>query len=161
MAFLLLVRQVKVTVAGLEDLEIKCSRDVVIKADVLLDSVKDSTYDCVLMPGGLGGARALAASETVKDILHRHYNQDKYVAAICAAPTALHKIALGKSLTSYPSFQTQLQDDYNYITDQNVVQDGKLITSRGPGTCFEFALKVAEVLVGRDKSEEVAKGMLL
>jgi len=42
-----------------------------------------------------------------------------------------------------------------------VVQDGNLITSRGPGTAFEFALKISEQLAGVEKAQEVAKGMLL
>jgi len=50
---------------------------------------------------------------------------------------------------------------YSYVDDKNVVQDGNLITSRGPGTAFEFALKISEQLAGVEKAQEVAKGMLL
>lgn len=63
-------------------------------------------------------------------------------------------------MTSYPAFKPQLSEKYTYLED-NVVHDGNLLTSRGPGTAFEFALKIAEILVGTEQSKEVAKGMLL
>lgn len=49
----------------------------------------------------------------------------------------------------------------SYVDDQNVVQDGNLITSRGPGTAYEFALKISEQLAGSAKAQEIAKAMLL
>lgn len=84
------------------------------------------------------------------------------IAALCAAPTALlvHGIAFGHSLTSYPSFKEKLSDKYKYVDDQNVVYDGQLLTSRGPATAMEFALKLAELMVGAETSGTVAKGML-
>lgn len=74
---------------------------------------------------------------------------------------AAHKIALGKSLTSYPSVKDKLIADFKYVDDQIVVQDGQLITSRGPGTAFQFGLKIADVLVGSEKAKATAKGMLV
>ncbi|XP_037813981.1 protein dj-1beta-like [Lucilia sericata] len=155
---------VKVTVAGLSGTEpVKCSRDVVILPDTSLEASKSNKYDVVILPGGLGGSKAMAESAVVGEILKQQESEGRIVAAICAAPTALaaHSICQGKSLTSYPSVKSQLETIYKYIDDQTVVQDGNLITSRGPGTAFEFGLKIAEVLAGSDKAAEVAKGMLL
>lgn len=117
----------------------------------------------VILPGGLGGTEAFIKSSLVGDILKSQESNDRLIAAICAAPLALmaHKICLGKSLTSYPSTKDKLASDYKYVDDQIVVQDGKLITSRGPGTTFTFGLKIAEALVGVDKAKEVAKGLLV
>lgn len=117
----------------------------------------------IVLPGGLGGSQAMAESSLVGDILRDQESNGKLIAAICAAPTALlaHKIALGKSLTSYPSVKDKLSADYKYVDDKLVVQDGQLITSRGPGTAFLFGLKIVEVLVGAEKAKEVAKGMLV
>lgn len=99
----------------------------------------------------------------VGEILKSQESSDRWIAAICAAPLALsaHKIGLGKSLTSYPSVKDKLTSDFKYVDDQIVVQDGKLITSRGPGTAFQFGLKIAETLVGIEKAQQVAKGMLV
>lgn len=120
-------------------------------------------FDVVILPGGLGGTEAFIKSELVGGILKTQESSGRLIAAICAAPLALHahKIALGKSLTSYPSVKDQLTADYKYIDDKLVVQDGKLITSRGPGTAFQFGLEIAKVLVGEEKSKQVAKGLLL
>lgn len=151
------------TVAGVEAAgNVLCSRNITIKAEKALYDVKDETYDAVVLPGGLGGAKAMAGSSTVGEILRKQFDSGRLVAAICAAPTALqqHKIAFGKSITSYPSFQEQLQGDYNYITEK-VVKDGNLITSQGPGTAFDFALAIAKELAGEVKAKEVAKGLLL
>lgn len=104
----------------------------------------------------------MSESILIGTILKQQEDRGDLIAAICAAPTVLaeHGIHTGKSLTSYPSVKDKLTE-YKYVDDQNVVQDGQLITSRGPGTAFEFALKIAEVMAGADKSKEVAKGMLL
>lgn len=117
----------------------------------------------MILPGGLGGTDAFIASPLVGEVLKAQESAGRWIAAICAAPLALskHKIGLGKSITSYPSVKDKLTADFKYVDDQIVVQDGKLITSRGPGTAYQFGLKIAEVLVGADKAKEVAKGMLV
>lgn len=99
----------------------------------------------------------------VGDLLKQHAKENKLIGAICAAPSVLsiNDIFLGKSITSYPTFKPILADRYNYIDDQSVVHDGQLITSRGPGTAFVFALKLVEVLVDKEKAQEVSKAMLL
>ena len=77
-------------------------------------------------------------------------------------PTALfgHKIAFGKSITSYPSFKEKLGANYAYKEDR-VVQDGNLITSQGPGTTFEFALKIVEYMEGAEKAKSLVDPMRL
>lgn len=172
------------TVAGLNGVEpVKCSRDIVIVPDKSLDeAVCGGQYDAVVLPGGLGGSNAMGDSKAVGELLRSQEAAGRIIAAICAAPTALakHGIATGKSVTSYPAMKPQLVEKYrlvthfeslaiftsssspfSYVDDKNVVQDGTLITSRGPGTAYEFALKLSEQLVGLEKAQEVAKGLLL
>uniref|UniRef100_U5EU18 Putative transcriptional regulator dj-1 n=1 Tax=Corethrella appendiculata TaxID=1370023 RepID=U5EU18_9DIPT len=155
---------VEVTVAGLNGTDpVKCSRDVVIKPDTSFESASKNEYDCIVLPGGLGGSKAMCESKALGEILKKFESNGKIIAAICAAPTAFeaHSIALGKSITSYPSFKDQLSAKYKYVDDKKVVVDGNIVTSRGPGTAFDFALKLAEILAGQEKSQQVAKGMLL
>ena len=80
----------------------------------------------------------------------------KLLAAVCAAPTVFqaHDIGKGKTVTSYPAFKSKLEGDYIYSEDR-VVVDGNMITSRGPGTCFEFAFKLAELLVSKEMSDQL------
>lgn len=116
-----------------------------------------------VLPGGLGGAKAMSASKLVGDLLKYQESKDKLIAAICASPAMVlktHEVGVGKKITCYPSFKDQLDGKFTFV-DEVVVQDGKLITSQGPSTVFQFALKIVENLVGADKANEVAKGLLL
>ncbi|XP_013791316.1 glutathione-independent glyoxalase DJR-1.1-like, partial [Limulus polyphemus] len=103
-------------------------------------------------------------SSVVKGVLQEQENSGRLIAAICAAPIALksHGIGVKKSLTSHPSKQSEMEDGgiYTY-SDERVVVDGQLITSRGPGTAFEFALAVVEKLMGKDKANSLIPPMLL
>ncbi|XP_070561712.1 Parkinson disease protein 7 homolog [Ptychodera flava] len=155
---------VKVTVAGLDGPgAVKCSRDVVITPDKSLeDAVKDGPYDAVVLPGGGKGSQNLAASAAVGEVLKAHDSTGKLVTAICAGPTALlsHSIGKGKSLTSHPGVKDKLTSDYKYSEDR-VVIDGNMITSRGPGTTFEFALAIVEALHGKEEKDKIVPPMLV
>ncbi|CAH8842253.1 unnamed protein product [Trichobilharzia szidati] len=153
---------VQVTIGGLQgDGVVKASNGVCIKPSVALSSVSAQLFDLVVMPGGMGGSKAMADSTLVGQILKEHEKNNKYIAAICAAPIALeaHGIYKGKKLTSYPGFKEKLPS-YTYSEDK-VVVDGKLVTSRGPGTAFAFAMKLVELLCGETKAQNLTKGMLV
>ncbi|XP_043258240.1 protein dj-1beta-like isoform X1 [Colletes gigas] len=153
---------VDVTVAGLSETPcVKCSRDVKICVDASLKDLVNQKYDVVIMPGGLGGSKAFASSAEVGKLLQQQEKENRVIAAICAAPTALkaHGIAKGKQITSYPAMKDQLTDEYKYLEDK-VVTDGNLITSRGPATAFAFGLAIVEKLLDKETANNVAKGML-
>lgn len=156
---------VSVTLGGLQNGElIKCAHDIYIKPDIALDSkeVSEKLFDAIIMPGGLGGSNAMAGSAVVGQLLKKHFEAGMYVAAICAAPIALnqHNIGHGRKLTSYPSFGDKLKANYTYC-DDNVVVDDNLVTSRGPGTAFDFALKLAELMKGAATATKLRKDMLV
>lgn len=90
------------------------------------------------------------------------YEQEgKLVAVICASTLAIHaaKVFKGKKATSYPSLRSQVEDLYDY-QEEDVVIDGNLITSRGPGTAMTFALAIVQALVGQERRDKVAAGLL-
>ncbi|KND00062.1 DJ-1 family protein [Spizellomyces punctatus DAOM BR117] len=153
---------VDVTVAGLNGPNtVECSRHVKIVPDTGLSAVKDKTFDAILLPGGMGGAEAFSKSSTVHELLSQYYSQQKVVAIICASPIVLKaaQVAKGRSVTAHPSVKDQLVQDYNY-KEERVVVDGNLITSRGPGTAFEFALAVVKKLQGPEKLKEIVPPMI-
>ncbi|XP_056633374.1 protein dj-1beta [Diorhabda sublineata] len=158
---------VEVTITGVPECTlVKCSRGVRIQPDVCIaDAAKRIPFDVIVLPGGLGGSKAMAQSKEVGELLKEQEASGRHIAAICAAPLALkaHGIARGKNLTSYPSVKNELLDgDHGYqYKEEKVVIDGTIITSRGPGTAFDFALAIVEKLQGKEKAQEVAKGMLL
>ncbi|ERL93059.1 hypothetical protein D910_10361 [Dendroctonus ponderosae] len=148
---------IQVTVAGLPDSAVvKCSRDVNIKPDIGVSEAK-GPYDVLVLPGGLGGSKAMAESEAVGELLKEQEKAGRWIAAICAAPTALkaHHVAEGKTITCYPAMRAQMEEGgkYKYKEDK-VIVDGNVITSRGPGTAFDFALVIVDKLVGKEKASE-------
>uniref|UniRef100_A0A8R1DTV0 D-lactate dehydratase n=2 Tax=Caenorhabditis japonica TaxID=281687 RepID=A0A8R1DTV0_CAEJA len=154
---------VKVTYAGLSESEmVKCSRGVRIVPDASLESVKNQTFDLVMLPGGQPGSDTLAGHNEVGKMLRAQADSGGLIAAICAAPTVLMSHGIKPNLiTSHPSVRKQLESGgYNYSEDR-VVVSGKVITSRGPGTAFEFALKLVELLVGREKVDGLVEHLVL
>jgi len=156
---------VAVTVAGVDgDATVKCSRGVFIKPDLSLkDALKSAPYDAVIMPGGLGGAENLAKSEQVGAVLKEQAAGGRLVAAICAAPIALaaHGIYTGRAATSYPNDDIKAKlSGYSYREDR-VVVDGPLVTSRGPGTAFEFGLALVRELLGPEAAQKTGDPLLL
>lgn len=149
--------EIDVTVAGLEGGEVAASRGVRILPDTDLESAMKDAYDVIVLPGGGGGAQRLKADSRLRDLLQKMAADGKYVAAICAAPTVLAAAGLldNKTATSYPGYlDADLPPGCRYSEDA-VVEDGKVITSRGPGTAMDFALKLVERLAGAERRREV------
>ena len=138
------------------------SRKITVKADKVLGNSDLAEYDIVVLPGGQPGSTNLSKDERVLNIVRNFLADDKkIVAAICAAPMVLKAagVTKGRNLTSYPSDELKAMfDDANYIDDELVVQDGNLITSRGPGTVFDFAYKLVDI--AGDDSAPIKKAML-
>ena len=148
---------VEVVTAGLTDGAITASRGVVLMPDKPLDDVLGDDYDMIVLPGGLPGADHLDADPRIHALLQRMAEQDRYTAAICAAPKVLLNAGLldGHKATAYPGvIDGQLGATSQLLADL-VVSDGRVITSRGPGTAMDFALTLIEKLLGADKRQEV------
>lgn len=150
--------EVKVTVAGLLNKIVKGSRDISIQADCLVDDIPDD-FDVLILPGGAKGAKNLAASTKVANLILEQNNKGKLIAAICAAPALVLSptgILSNKKATGHPDHEKAFNADVTYLTD-NVVMDGNIITSRGAGTAFDFALKLGELLAGNEIAEKVCR----
>jgi 4-methyl-5(b-hydroxyethyl)-thiazole monophosphate biosynthesis len=147
--------EVKVVVAGLEAGPVTASRGVVLQPEVTLDEVLTQDFDMIVLPGGAGGAQRLEEDHRIISLLQRLASQGRYTAAICAAPKVLATAGLlqGREATAYPGILDKLSD--LQLSSAAVVQDGQVITSRGPGTAMDFALTLITVLCGRDKRNTV------
>ncbi|KAI0646564.1 DJ-1 [Trametes meyenii] len=112
-------------------------------------------YDLLVIPGGAKGAETISSSSPVQHLVREYIKAEKYVGMICAGSLAALTSGLEKQpITSHPSVREQLKDAFEYI-EEPVVVSGKLITSRGPGTTFPFAFTLVELLLGKEKREEV------
>ncbi len=131
-----------------------------VKADISLKVAMLDDYDMVVLPGGWGGTNALAQSPLAQTVIKKFAQDGKWVAAICAAPYALHVAGvLSKRYTCYPSVEEQIRPE-DRVSDQKVVIDGKVITSQGPGTAICFGLEIVRQLVGEDSYQLVKEGTL-
>lgn len=153
---------VEVLLAGLEgNAAVACSRGLRLLPDLALGDARGD-FDVVILPGGREGARRLAESTRVRELLGAQEAAGRWIAAICAAPLVLSAVGVGrgKAWTSHPGVRRELSGQGVY-REEAVVVDGRLVTSRAPGTAFAFALKLVELLEGGAKAREVAGPMLV
>ena len=151
-----------VTVASVSELQITASRGVKLVADKLMSECVDETYDLVVLPGGMPGAEHLRNSKELESILTSQKDQGRLYGAICAAPAVVfqhHGLLDQRQATCHPNFVNYLKKMDS--VESRVVVDGNCVTSRGPGTALEFALKLVELLYGEDKAREVAAPMVM
>lgn len=153
---------IEVIAAGLQPGIVKASRGTQLMPDMTLDTALQNDFDMVVLPGGMPGAKHLKEDPRILSLLKKMAGEEKYTAAICAAPTVLAEAGLlkGKKATSYPGFLDKMAlPDTRYLTDA-VVRDGKVLTSRGPGTAMDFALALIEALSGRETRDQVEAGLV-
>lgn len=153
---------VEVVLAGVDGAgPVTCSRKVRLLPDVALREAT-GTFDVVVLPGGAEGAKRLGAHAAVGALLREREREGRLVAAICAAPRALqdHGVFGGRRMTCHPSVRAVVSA-HGTVTDAPVVEDGPLVTSRGPGTAFTFALTLVARLAGVEKAAEVRGPLVL
>ena len=153
---------INVVTASLDDQPVIASRGTKLIADTVLDNVIDQEFDMVILPGGLPGADYLNEDQRIHQILRSATENNKKVAAICAAPKVLATSGLleDKQATAYPGVLESLDLINTKITNAAVQHDGNLITSRGPGTAMDFALEIIACLLG-DKTRNVVESGLM
>ncbi|KJV35635.1 protein deglycase YajL [Pantoea sp. SM3] len=164
----LLVRAgLSVTIASVESdgtREIICSRGVRLLADAPLVEVADNDYDAVVLPGGLKGAETFRDSPLLVETVRQFHLAGKIVAAICAAPGTVlipHDLFPVGNMTGFPGLRDTIPD--KHWMDRRVVWDPRvnLLSSQGPGTSIDFALKLIDLLVDKEKAREVASQLVL
>lgn len=154
---------IEVHTAALDGPQVTGSHGITVTADIALDAARADDYDMIVLPGGMPGADQLKRDARVISMLHRFAADGRYTAAICAAPGVLAHAGLleGRAATSFPGFlSTDSAPGIRLHTDP-VVIDGKVVTSRGPGTAMEFGLALIELLEGRAAREQVQSRLQL
>ena len=152
--------ELDVKTVGINSNIIRSSRGVPVITDIDANEILlDDNLEMVVLPGGLPGTLNLEKSQKVQEAIDFCIENDKYIAAICAAPSILaHKGLLdNKNATCSPGFETQLPNAI--ITGDPVCQDGKIITGRSAGASIEFSLKLVEALISKERAE-MLKGCL-
>lgn len=146
--------------ASLDGHPVRGSRGTMLVPDSALNEALKREFDMVVLPGGQPGTNNLKADARIIQLVQRMAARDRYVCAICAAPSVLATAGLldGKRATSFPGSLDAFPEVLRH--PQAVVEDGKFITSRGPGTAMDFALTLVERLAGKAKRDEVEAGLV-
>jgi 4-methyl-5(b-hydroxyethyl)-thiazole monophosphate biosynthesis len=148
----------EVTVAALnEGIHVTGRSGLTLHADKTLSAVENSPFDCLLLPGG-PGTKLLLGDPRVLGLVARQARENRWVAAICAAPAVLKASGLleGRRYTAHFSV---LDDLPAILSGERVVTDGRLITSRGAGTALDFGLLIVEKLFSPEKASEIARSI--
>ncbi len=149
------------TVSLADSKTVRGAHDIWIAADLLFPEADYSKCEMIVLPGGMPGTINLAKHEDLVKQLNAFAGSGKWLAAICAAPSVLGGLSLvtGKRVTSYPGFEKHMTGaEYS---EERVVRDGKLITSRGPGTAIEFSLELVKVLKNEQTAAAVRNAMIV
>ena len=139
--------------------EVSGAHDILLQADCLFGQIDFSNADLLFLPGGMPGTKNLEAHDGLKQLLLKHANEGKKLAAICAAPSILGKLGLlkGKEAVCFPGFEETLKGAI--LSDKKVVQSGNIITGKAAGAAVEFGLKLVENLKGKSAAEQVGSSI--
>jgi 4-methyl-5(b-hydroxyethyl)-thiazole monophosphate biosynthesis len=133
-----------------------------IEADITLEEMDLTNMEMIVLPGGLGGVASVRASEQAMNALRFAWENDKFVAAICAGPTVLADLGItdGRKATCYPGCESGM-GQADMVADAPCVRDGKLITGTSAGCAVPFALMLIEALKGTEEAQRVAQQIVI
>ena len=153
---------VQVATVGITGKIVYGSHNIGIEADILPGEMDLTAMDMIILPGGLGGVASARASKEALDALRFAWENDKFVAAICAGPTVLADLGItdGKNATCYPGCEEQMG---SAIMAENAaaVRDGKLITGTSAGCAIPFGLALVEALKGSEEAQRIAQQIVI
>jgi len=145
-----------------DHLDVCGARNIIVKADLTMAQADFSKYDMLILPGGGPGVDNLIACPEVLEQVRNFVSENRLVGAICAAPKVLVKAGVinDRTVTSYPSLEPEISGQAKAYSQERVVEDGNIISSRAAGTALEFGLALLKALQGPDVSEKVKSEIL-
>ncbi|MDX5150888.1 MAG: DJ-1/PfpI family protein [Acidiferrobacterales bacterium] len=153
--------KIEVVTAGLDPGPVKASRGTTLIPTTDLESALQQEYDMIVLPGGQPGANNLQGDNRILSLLKTMSDKGKVVAAICAAPKALAAAGVldNRNATCFPGSIDTKRYPAIRLTDDVIVVDDNIVTSRGPGTAMDFTLALVERLTGAKIRNEVEAGL--
>lgn len=153
---------VQVLTVGVTGKTVTGGHGIAVQADILADEMDLTAMDMIVLPGGLGGVASARASQAALDALSFAWENEKFVAAICAGPTVLADLHItdGRSTTCYPGFESGMGSAV-CVPGKAVVRDGKLITGTSAGCATAFGLALIEALKGQQAAKTVADQIVI
>ena len=150
-----------VVTIGLDTKEATGAHGLKIVTDDVLANIRAANLDALVIPGGHPGYVNLSESKAVLELTRMMAGAGKYLASICAGPLVLEKAGVikGKTVACFPGMEGELPSAL--FSPDRVAEDGNIITSRGPGTAMDFALKLVERWLNPDVAMKLRKEMVI
>ena len=153
---------IPVLTVGINGKTVFGGHNIGIEADITLGEMDLTNLDMIILPGGLGGVASVRASQDAMNALRFAWENDKFVAAICAGPTVLADLGItsGKKATCYPGCESGMGDA---IMQENApcVWDGKLITGTSAGCAIAFGLTLIAALKDQQTADTIAQQIVI
>ena len=153
---------VQVLTVGVDGKTVRGGHGIPVVADITIHEMDLTDLEMIILPGGLGGVAAARASQPALDALRFAWENDKFVAAICAGPTVLADLGItdGKKATCYPGCETGMG---SAVMQENApfVRDGKLITGTSAGCAIAFGLALVAALKGQQVADTIAQQIVI
>ena len=153
---------IEVLTVGIGAQTVTGGHGIAVQTDITLEQMDLTQLEMIVIPGGLGGVASIRASAPAMEALRFAYENDRYVAAICAGPTVLADLHItdGRNTTCYPGCETGMG---NANVDDTVpcVRDGKIITGASADCAIPFGLKLVEALKGTNAAKQIAAQIVI
>jgi len=137
------------------------AHDITVTADIRDCEMVVEEIEMIVLPGGMPGTKNLEKSPFVRGVIDYCVSENKYLAAICAAPSILGHLKLlrEKYAVCFPGYEEEL---YGAMIpkDEFVCRDGFIVTAKGPGSAVDFALELVSILVEEEGAAEELRGVL-
>lgn len=153
---------VEVLTVGINGKTVYGGHNIGFAADITLDEMDLTALDMIVLPGGLGGVASVRTSQAAMDALAFAWENNKFVAAICAGPTVLADLHItdGKKVTCYPGCEGKM-GSAQIVPNAACVGDGNVITGTSAGCATAFALALIEALKGKEAAETIAQQIVI
>lgn len=152
---------IEVLTVGINGKIVSGGRRIGVQADITMDQMDLTNLEMIVLPGGLGGVASIRASEPTLDAVRFAYENDRFVAAICAGPTVLADLGItsGRHATCFPGQACNMKDAV--LEEKAFVRDGKIITGASAGCAVEFGLALIDALRGPEASEQIRNQIVI
>ena len=153
---------VEVMTVGINGKTVYGGHGIGIEADITLGEMDLTDLEMIVLPGGLGGVASIRGSREAMDAIAFAYENDRYVAAICAGPTVLADLHItdGKNVTCYPGCESGMGTAV-VAECAACITDGKLITGTSAGCAIPFGLALIAALKGNGTANTVAQQIVI
>jgi 4-methyl-5(b-hydroxyethyl)-thiazole monophosphate biosynthesis len=150
-----------IVVSVTENLLVTGSHEIKIVADQLFSDINYDLIDMIILPGGMPGSTNLNNHAGLREQILDFHDNKKLLGAICAAPLVFGNLGILKHIkaTCYPGFENQLHGAI--VTSENVEVSENIITAKGAGVAIDFALKIVELLKGKELATKLAQKMIV